>query len=344
MSCPIESKIPSLAPFCFIAIPSSREWIDTRETVKNVLNENGVFPYVAEDDVTAGKDIFCKICEKVISSNFGVVELTEKNANVMLEFGLVLGNQKPVFILYNKAIAKKTGAYLPADITALERIEYFNQRELKERFSKGLKSYLEKLYPTLKREEEKEKVLVEADSEDLDVVLEALKSSNDTKRLEGIKDLLLLSYRKRIVHDERILEIMRKSLNNPDYRIRGEVLEILKIILRVEDDAHKKSLTKNFLEKIIQISLQDEKVELRGRAFDVLEETKHPKIIDPSFKALWEFSEEEWVRVKSNVIGCLRVFYWNDYRRTITKKLYTLLDEPNLQERVKETFERLRAR
>lgn len=342
MPCPVEPKIRPTSPFCFIAIPLSKEWTDSRETIKSVLNGNGVFPYVADEDVTAGKDIFCKICEKVISSHFGVVELTEKNPNVMLEFGLILGNQKPVFILYNKATADKIGAHLPADITALERIEYSNQRELKEKFSEGLRSYLEKSYPTLKRE--KEKVLVEASSEDLNLILEALESSNDTKRLEATRDLLLLSYGKRILHDKRVLEAMRKSLTDPNDKIRGEFLEILNIILRVEDDAHRKSLTENFLETLIQISLQDKKIEVRRRAFDVLEETKNPEIISPCFKAIREFNRNDWGIVRSNVISCLRVFYWNDYRRTITQKLYALLDEPDIQERVKEILERLRTR
>lgn len=318
--------------------------MDTRQTVKAILEENGVFAYVAEEEVTAGRDILCKICERILSSSFGVIELTERNPNVMFEFGFLLANQKPVFVLYNRAIAEKINARPPADISALERIEYYNQEELHERFSKGLRNYIDEQYPKLRREEEEKKPLVEASSEDLDFIFEALESSNDTKRLEGTKDLLLLSYRKRIVHDKRILELMRKSLNDTNYRIRGEFLELLKILLRVEDNTHKKSLTEDFLEKIIQISLQDEKIELRRRAFDVLEETKNLKIIDPSLKAIREFSKEEWGMVKRDVVGCLRVLYWNDYRRTITQKLYTLLDKPNLQERVAEILEWLRAR
>ena len=318
--------------------------MDTRQTVKGILEENGVFPYVAEEEVTAGRDILCKICERILSSNFGVVELTERNPNVMFEFGFILASQKPVFVLYNRAIAEKIKARPPADISALERIEYYNQEELHERFSKGLKKYIDEQYPTVRREEEKEKALVEATSEDFDLILEALESSNDTKRLEGAKDLLLLSYGKRVVHDKRILEVIRKSLNDPNDKIRGEFLEMLEIILRVEDGAHKKSLVKDFLGKIIQISLCDDKIAVRVRAFHVLQETKNPKIIGSSFKAIREFSTEEWEGVKHNVIRCLRVLYWNDYRRTITKKLYNLLDEPNLQERVREILDRLRAR
>ena len=318
--------------------------MDTRQTVKRILEENGVFPYVAEEEVTAGRDVLCKICERILSSSFGVIELTERNPNVMFEFGFILASQKPVFVLYNKAMAEKINAHPPADISALERIEYYNQDELYERLSKGLRKYIEEQFPMVRREEEKEKALVEANSQDLDLILDALESSNDIKRLEGTRDLLLLSYHKRIVHNKRVLEVIRKSLNDANENIRREFLEILKIILRVEDDAHRKSLVKNFLEKTIQISLQDEKVEVRRQAFDVLEETKDAKITDPCFEAIREFGDEEWKRVENDVIGCLRIFYWGNYRIAIAQELYGLLDEPNLQDRVRAILERLRAR
>lgn len=43
----------------------------------------------------------------ILSSRFGVIELTERNPNVMFEFDFLIANQKPVFVLYNKAIAGK---------------------------------------------------------------------------------------------------------------------------------------------------------------------------------------------------------------------------------------------
>jgi len=316
--------------------------MDTRHTVKRILEENGVFPYVAEEEVTAGRDILCKICERILSSTFGVIELTERNPNVMFEFGFILASQKPVFVLYNKAMAQKIDVHPPADISALERIEYYNQDELCERFSKGLRKYIEEQFPTVRREEEKEKALVEASSKGLDLILDALESSNDVKRLEGTRDLLVLCYHKRVSHDKRVLEVITRSLNDPNEKIRGEFLDILRIILQVEDDTHRKTLAKDLLEKIVRISLQDEKVEVRRRAFDVLRETKDAKIIDPSFEAIRKFGEEEWRLVESEVFDCLRIFYEGDRRITITQKLYDLLDEPNLQDRVRAILEVLR--
>lgn len=124
LPCPIEPTIRPSKPICFIAIPTGEEWKDTNRTVKEALEEKGVFPYVAVEDITAGRDILCKICERILGSTFGIVELTEKNINVMFEFGLILGRSKPVFILYNKKLAEKISPHIPTDIIALERIEY----------------------------------------------------------------------------------------------------------------------------------------------------------------------------------------------------------------------------
>ena len=72
--CPIESRIEPSSPVCFIAIPHRKRWDDTMNTIRKVLETNNVFPYVAVDDVTAGRAILCKICEKIHSSTFGIIE------------------------------------------------------------------------------------------------------------------------------------------------------------------------------------------------------------------------------------------------------------------------------
>ena len=149
--CPIKNSECSLKPevlpkpLCFIAIPFRKELKDTRKTVATVLEKHGIVPYLADEDVTAGRDILCKICEKITFSDFGVIELTSINPNVMLEFGLVLGRRKPFFILYNKGKESTQKYSIPADIIALERIEYFDQETLRNKFVKGITQYKERL-------------------------------------------------------------------------------------------------------------------------------------------------------------------------------------------------------
>jgi len=117
---------------------------DTRETVVEILKKYNINPYLADEDVTAGRDILCKICEKITYSDFGIIELTAVNPNVMLEFGLILGRRKPVFILFNKGLPS-TSQYIPVDIIALDRIEYANQPMLATKFERGIQQYTRRL-------------------------------------------------------------------------------------------------------------------------------------------------------------------------------------------------------
>lgn len=143
--CSIEMDI-SASPLCFIAIPFREEMEDTRATVTKVLKRHGIQPYIADEEVTTARDILCKICEKITFSDFGIIELTSINPNVMLEFGIILGRRKPVFILFNKKAKPESNAEkIPADIVALERIEYSSQKALHDKFNKGIEQYIGKL-------------------------------------------------------------------------------------------------------------------------------------------------------------------------------------------------------
>jgi nucleoside 2-deoxyribosyltransferase len=127
-----------------MAIPYREEWKDTRETVRKVLKKFQISPYFADEDITAGRDILCKICEKITNSDFGVIEVSTINPNVMFEFGLTLGRRKPVFIIFNKALSEKEHI-LPTDIVALERIEYRNQGTLEKKLTDGFQQFLSRL-------------------------------------------------------------------------------------------------------------------------------------------------------------------------------------------------------
>lgn len=148
--CPIKNSECSIktdlsgGPLCFIAIPFREEMLDTRRTVTKILKKHGIQPYLADEDVTTGRDILCKICEKITFSDFGIIELTSVNPNVMLEFGIILGRRKPVFILFNKG-TKADATFIPADIVALDRIEYTNQQTLSRKFERGIEQYFERL-------------------------------------------------------------------------------------------------------------------------------------------------------------------------------------------------------
>ena len=132
---------------CFVAIPYSPFWKDTRDTIIGILKKFSVKPYLADEDVAPGKHILCKICQAVSQSWFGVIEISSQNPNVMLELGLSIGRRKSFFILCSANIREnqKDGKIIPSDISGLERIEYQNQSELKKRFESAIKRFIEEL-------------------------------------------------------------------------------------------------------------------------------------------------------------------------------------------------------
>lgn len=144
--CPIKNSQCSIKTSyspdisCFIAVPYREELLDTRNSLIKILEEYNIRPYFADEDISAGRDILCKICENIMLADFGVIELTAVNNNVLLEFGMILGKNKPVFVLFDKS--RSESSHIPSDIIAIERIEYKNQLSLKNKFEKGIKKYI----------------------------------------------------------------------------------------------------------------------------------------------------------------------------------------------------------
>ncbi len=141
--CTIKSKVigKKSAITSFIAIPYKEEMTTTTATIAKVLQKYGIENYIAKGEVTAGREILCKICQRIRSCDFGIVEATYINPNVMLEFGMLLGQRKPVFLLFDNS---RTRNYrLPSDIIGLERIQYKNQETLCEKLDKGIEGFIQ---------------------------------------------------------------------------------------------------------------------------------------------------------------------------------------------------------
>jgi len=342
MPCPIEPKIEPSSPLCFIAIPHGKGWADTMNTVKAVLNGNNVFPYVAMDDVTAGRDILCKICERIYSSTFGVIELTERNPNVMFEFGLILASQKPVFILYNRSLTREEG--LPADIIALERIEYENQNELKQKFSRGLHNYLGRREKQQLSAREPTTIV---SNEEIALLLNALKDSDDDIRLVGSRELLSLSYSKQFSHEKGLIDVMISLLNDPVDAIRVVALDTLRqLLLWRARERDKTYLVNNSLDGIRENALHGDGP-ARVRAFNLLGVINEQRAIDILFEALENTEEDAYLEAIARSLKDLFYVYvdtWAEsaYSLNIRENLFRMLRIPKYRKRATIVLDKLR--
>jgi len=113
---------------CFIAYGFSTSSLE-RDILISVLEGKGIEPVEAGGLLAPGKFAFCtKICSKVIVSQFCIVLINNDaagaNANVNMEYGLMLGHNKYVIPF------QREGESLPFNVAGLDTVKY-NQGNFK---------------------------------------------------------------------------------------------------------------------------------------------------------------------------------------------------------------------
>jgi hypothetical protein len=107
---------------CFIAYGFSTSSLE-RDILISVLTERGIEPVEAGGHLSPGKFAFCtKICSKIILSQFCIIlankDAEGANANVNMEYGLMLGHNKYVIPF------QREGEALPFNVAALDTVKY----------------------------------------------------------------------------------------------------------------------------------------------------------------------------------------------------------------------------
>ena len=113
---------------CFIAYGFQDSPLE-KDILRDVLEDRGIQPVEAGGQLAPGQNAFCaKICSKIITSQFCVVLINNEesggreipNANVNMEYGLMLGFNKRV-IPFQRASQR-----LPFNVAGLDTIKYTN--------------------------------------------------------------------------------------------------------------------------------------------------------------------------------------------------------------------------
>src|SRR5580704_165375 len=111
---------------CFIAYGFSTSGLE-RDVLKNILKERGIEPVEAGGMIEPAKFAFCtKICSKIIVAQFCIVIANHDrvagsdvaNANVNIEYGLMLGHNKYVIPF------QRDDQSLPFNVAGLDTIKY----------------------------------------------------------------------------------------------------------------------------------------------------------------------------------------------------------------------------
>lgn len=118
----------SSSPSCFIAYGFKRSALEM-EILRALLLERRIETYEASGELAPAQQVFClKICSKIIQSQFCIVLVNNEsvsglqttNANVYMEYGLMLGFNKCVIPFQHEDYA------LPFNVSGLDTIKYNN--------------------------------------------------------------------------------------------------------------------------------------------------------------------------------------------------------------------------
>jgi len=86
------------------------EAIGDRYKIRSALEEKGINAFT------------CKICEMIQTCAYGIADITQRNANVLLELGMMIALGKPTIILSKRGEEQELN--LPSDLNAIEIVPF----------------------------------------------------------------------------------------------------------------------------------------------------------------------------------------------------------------------------
>lgn len=117
----------------FIDIPYDASYLDYRDTVINIIKDNGLEPVIA-DQTTETTMVLCKVCSYIQTCSFGVADISiAKKSNIHFELGLMFG------LNISCAVLLQSGKRVPSDLSGIEYLSYRNTAELKKSLNKWIK-------------------------------------------------------------------------------------------------------------------------------------------------------------------------------------------------------------
>jgi len=153
----------------FIAEPYDAERSNREDAIKKALLG---YPVTIADQNAMNIAITCKICYEIQSTQYGIVDITGLNENVLIELGMLYGFNKPVVILMKED--QRPHIRIPSNIIGIEQVRYKDFVEL----TTKLKNVLKKLFELWRKKGEyiiSLKPMLEAYITELELAIETKK-------------------------------------------------------------------------------------------------------------------------------------------------------------------------
>lgn len=121
--CPLHPTLK--ANKVFVAMPFEPSYDDVYLVIRDVLQKLNYEPYRADFDFSNAA-VLCKVCLNMQEAKYAVCEVSDWNANVLLELGLAVGLSRYTILLREQ----KSAAPVPSDLRGIEYLPYSRDRLL----------------------------------------------------------------------------------------------------------------------------------------------------------------------------------------------------------------------
>jgi len=163
--------------------------------------------------------------------------------------------------------------------------------------------------------------------------LKSIEGATKEVRLQGLRELELLIYKRDISDELKIFDALEKLLEDKDGNIQRKILVILGLMLKVvNDDESKKKLIDKYSAHILNLADSKSIPEVCSDAIELLVEMDDKRVIEKIIRIILSENDDLYNRVKSNS-GLRRLS--DKTKLQIKSKLFEELSFPENTENIK---------
>ncbi|VVB89267.1 Putative DNA-binding domain protein [uncultured archaeon] len=187
-----------------------------------------------------------------------------------------------------------------------------------------------------------ERVKTKAKPEEIELCLKAVEWINKEARLQGLREIELLSYKRQMFDEDQILEALEELLNDKEAEIRKKVIEILSIMISSEDDESRQKLIDRYSNQLINIAKADSNLEARSEAIRILVEMNNKHVIEIIIEITIQEKDELFNRIKSSGFRNLVEETKLEIKNKLIEELNNSKQSENIKNRIIEILEIIR--
>lgn len=146
-----------------------------------------------------------------------------------------------------------------------------------------------------------EEVKTKIKPEEIELCLKAIQGVNKEVRLQGLRELELLAYKREMFDEIRILDVLEELLKDKESEVRKKVLYILQLMLRIDNtDESKQKLIDRYSLHIVDLAKNDSSPGVRSEAIGILVDINNECIIEIFTKIILCESDELYNKARSD--------------------------------------------